>query len=207
MNRQVILSLSPKLAVVAAVGVLALLIYFWTLPDAPVVAPPRPAVNKLPGTAVSQLEAALQASGEGQGRLNPFDVPAAFLAGQQATAEQAAALNQERNSASGPGAYGAGRMVERPVRLTGVSVTGVARGDDGVSLAVVSSGGKQARAYRPGETVNGYRIVAITGNAVVFNGPAGREILPVATQINKAAKSNAEERTGMKNDPIQTVVR
>lgn len=95
-------------------------------------------------------------------------------------------------------------MVE-PVRLTGITVTGVARGDDGVSLAVLNSGGSQARAYRPGETVNGYRIVAITGNTVVFNGPAGREILPVATQMNKAAKNSAEERTGMKDDTMQTV--
>nr|WP_092068128.1 hypothetical protein [Dendrosporobacter quercicolus]NSL46958.1 hypothetical protein [Dendrosporobacter quercicolus DSM 1736]SDL70508.1 hypothetical protein SAMN04488502_101610 [Dendrosporobacter quercicolus] len=206
MNRQVIMSLSPKVAVVVAAGVLYLLIYFWASPSEPVVAPPAPAVSKLSGPAAPP-PAALQASGEDWGRLNPFDVPAVFLAGRQAAAEEPAALQQERNSASGPGTYGGGRMLERPARLTGIIVNGVALGDDGVSLAVLSSGGKQARAYRPGEAVNGYRIVAITGNAVVFNGPAGRETLPVATQVSKAAKSNAEERTGMNNDPIQTVVR
>ncbi len=202
MNRQAIASLPLKLAVVVVVGLVYLLayFYFWSSPTDAVVSPP--AVNKPPATAAAQPAVAGQGPGEGRERLNPFDVPAVFLASQQA--DQASAATQAPNAAAGPGVYGGGRMVE-PVRLTGITVTGVARGDDGVSLAVLNSGGSQARAYRPGETVNGYRIVAITGNAVVFNGPAGREILPVATQMNKAAKSNAEERTGMKDDTMQTV--
>lgn len=204
MNRQAISSLPLKLAVVVVAGSVYLLayFYFWSSPTDAVVSPP--AVNKPPATAASpQPAVAGQGPGEGRERLNPFDVPAVFLASQQA--DQASAATQAPNAAAGPGVYGGGRMLDRPLRLTGITVTGVARGDDGVSLAVLNSGGNQARAYRPGETVNGYRIVAITGNAVVFNGPAGREILPVATQVNKAAKSNAEERTGMKDDTMQTV--
>ena len=203
MNRQAISSLPLKLAVVVVVGSVYLLayFYFWSSPTDAVVSPP--AINKSPATAASQPAVAGQAPGEGRERLNPFDVPAVFLASQQA--DQTPAVTQAPNAAAGPGAYGRGRMLEQPVRLTGVTVTGVARGDDGVSMAVLNNGGNQARAYRPGETVNGYQIVAITGNAVVFNGPAGKEILPVATQVNKAAKSNAEERTGMKDDTMQTV--
>lgn len=206
MNRQAVASLSPKVAVVVVVGIIYLLVYFFVLPGDTPVSPPVPAINKSPGAPAAPAVAVQSQAGEERGRLNPFDVPAVFLTSQQK--EEVQSSEQGQPIVAGRGGYGAGRsaadFVRPPARLTGVTVTGVASGDDGVKLAVLSDG-KQAKAYRPGETVNGYRIEAVTGNAVIFNGPAGREILPLATQVSNVVKSNPEERSGMKNDTTQTV--
>lgn len=202
-------SLSSKLIAVAAIGVTALAVYLLVAPDntEQPVSQPNLSDKKVPvKPVVKAVNVAFPAVEKKQESVrNPFAVPAEYITSKNKDEQNQEKTGQQPSPEAGsmpPFVSGTGTKSSVP-EFPKISVTGIASSDDGQQLAVINDG-NQSRAYRQGEWIGAYQLETIATDSVVFTGPAGGMVLPIANNI-KTGKSAAKERTGSENESIRNM--
>lgn len=202
-------SLSSKLIAVAAIGVTALAVYILVAPDNTERTNSQPVLSdknvqvKPAAKAVTVTFPPVEKKQESV--RNPFAVPEEYMTGKNKGEENQEKVAQQTSPEAGsmPSfVSGTGTKSSVP-EFPQISVTGIASIDDGQQLAVINDG-NQSRAYRQGEWIGAYQLETIATDSVVFTGPAGGMVLPIANNI-KTGKSAAKERTGSENESIRNM--
>lgn len=185
-----------RLLLIAGIGAIAILfaLYFPSEPE--VVVAPNINISSAQDAKNRSLKpvmpAGYQQEQTNQNARNPFALPPGLepLPG-QAQPQQPPPANASAHSApAAPGTSGdkKGRSKQMPASLT-FRLTGIASAD-GAKVAVIQSGGK-SKTYQLYEDIGAYRLVEISDDFVVLNGPDGERVLHV-----EAASPKGGDRKG-----------